>query len=72
LKAALISAVPLLMVQTPANPKGQPKKVFDDFQPALAAKRSQFYRDVASGPFYNYNRTGKPSEALLRTGGGRA
>ena len=65
-KAALISAVPPLMVQTPANPKGLPKKVFDDFQVALAANRSQFYRDVAAGPFYNYNKTGKPSEATIQ------
>jgi non-heme chloroperoxidase len=57
--------VPPLMVQTPANPKGLPKKVFDDFQVALAANRSQFYRDVAAGPFYNYNKTGKPSEATI-------
>ena len=64
-KAALISAVPPLMVQTAANPKGLPKKVFDDFQAALAANRSQFYRDVAAGPFYNYNKTGKPSEATI-------
>ena len=62
-KTAIISAVPLLMVQTPTNPKGLPKKVFDEFQVALAANRSQFYRDVAAGPFYNYNKTGKPSEA---------
>jgi non-heme chloroperoxidase len=65
-KAAIISAVPPLMVQTPANPKGQPKKVFDDFQVALAANRSQFYRDVAAGPFYNYNKTGKPAEATIQ------
>jgi pimeloyl-ACP methyl ester carboxylesterase len=58
-KAAIISAVPPLMVQTPANPKGLLKKVFDDFQVALAANRSQFYRDVAAGPFYNYNKTAK-------------
>ena len=58
-RAAIISAVPPLMVKTPANPNGLPKKVFDDFQTALAANRSQFYRDVASGPFYNYNKTGK-------------
>jgi len=64
-KAAIISAVPPLMVQTPANPKGLPKKVFDDFQVALAANRSQFYRDVAAGPFYNYNKTGKPAEATI-------
>src|SRR5450631_738574 len=60
-KAAIISAVPPLMVQTPANPKGLPKKVFDDFQVALAANRSQFYLDVASGPFYGFNRPGAKS-----------
>jgi non-heme chloroperoxidase len=65
-KAAIISAVPPLMVQTAANPKGLPKKVFDDFQVALAANRSQFYRDVAAGPFYGYNRPGaKISEAVI-------
>lgn len=64
-KAAIISAVPPLMVKTDANPNGLPKKVFDDFQAALAANRSQFYRDVASGPFYNYNKTGKPAEATI-------
>jgi non-heme chloroperoxidase len=65
-KAAIISAVPPLMLQTAANPKGLPKKVFDDFQVALAANRSQFYRDVAAGPFYNYNKTGKPAEATIQ------
>jgi non-heme chloroperoxidase len=66
-KAAIISAVPPLMVQTAANPGGLPKKVFDDFQVALAAGRSQFYRDVAAGPFYNYNRPdAKPSEAVIQ------
>src|SRR6201985_2908439 len=65
-KAAIISAVPPLMVQTAANPDGLPKKVFDDFQVQLAANRSQFYRDVAAGPFYNYNKTGKPSEATIQ------
>ena len=64
-KAAIISAIPPLMVQTPSNPKGLPKKVFDDFQAALAANRSQFFREVAAGPLYNYNKTGKPSEAVI-------
>jgi non-heme chloroperoxidase len=79
-KAAIISAVPPLMVKTPANPNGLPKEVFDGFQTALAANRSQFYRDVAAGPFYNYNRPGaKPSEAVIEnwwrqgmTGGAKA
>jgi len=55
------------MVKTPANPNGLPKKVFDDFQVALAANRSQFYRDVAAGPFYNYDRPGvKAAEATIQ------
>ena len=65
-KAALISAVPPLMLKTDTNPNGLPKKVFDDFQTALAANRSGFYRDVAAGPFYGYNRPGvKSSEAVI-------
>jgi non-heme chloroperoxidase len=65
-KAAIISAVPPLMVQTDANPEGTPKSVFDDFQVQLAANRSEFYRAVAAGPFYNYDRPGvESSEALI-------
>ncbi len=48
-KAALISAVPPLMVKTAANPGGLPKEVFDGLQAQLAANRSQFYRDLAGG-----------------------
>jgi non-heme chloroperoxidase len=66
-KAAILCAVPPLMVRTPANPNGLPKEVFDGFQIQLAANRSQFYRDVASGPFYGYNRPGaKSSEAVIQ------
>jgi non-heme chloroperoxidase len=66
-KAALISAVPPLMVKTAANPHGLPKEVFDGFQAQLAANRAQFYRDVAAGPFYGYNRPGaKASEAVIQ------
>ena len=65
-KAVLISAVPPLMVQTDANPGGLPKSVFDGFQAQLAANRSEFYRDLASGPFYGFNRPGvEPSEAII-------
>ena len=65
-KAAIISAVPPLMVKTAANPGGLPKEVFDGFQAQVAANRSQFYRDVAAGPFYGYNRAGaKTSEAVI-------
>ena len=66
-KAALISAVPPLMVKTAANPLGLPKEVFDGLQAQLAANRSQFYRDLAAGPFYGYNRPGaKASEAVIQ------
>ncbi len=66
-KAVLISAVPPLMVKTPANPAGQPKEVFDGLQAALAANRSQFYLDLPTGPFYGYNRPGaKPSQANIQ------
>ena len=66
-KAVLISAVPPLMLKTAANPQGLPKEVFDGLQAQLAANRSQFYRDVAAGPFYGYNRPGaKASEAVIQ------
>jgi non-heme chloroperoxidase len=65
-KAVLISSVPPLMVQTEANPGGLPKEVFDGFQAQVAAHRSEFYRDLASGPFYGFNRPGvKASEAII-------
>jgi non-heme chloroperoxidase len=66
-KAVLISAVPPLMVKTPANPAGLPKEVFDGFQKTLAANRAQFYLDLPSGPFYGYNRPGaKPSQGIIQ------
>jgi len=65
-KAAIISAVPPLMVKTAANPAGLPKEVFDGLQAQLAANRSQFYYDIPTGPFYGYNRPGaKASEAII-------
>ena len=65
-KAAIISAVPPLMVKTPANPGGLPKTLFDELKAQLAANRSQFYYDFAAGPFYGYNRPGaKASQAVI-------
>ncbi|MFE7892729.1 alpha/beta fold hydrolase [Streptomyces sp. NPDC057412] len=57
-KAVLIAAVPPLMVQTASNPQGLPIEVFDGFREAVATNRSQFYLDLASGPFYGFNRPG--------------
>ena len=55
-KAALLGAIPPLMLKTEANPNGIPIEVFDGFRSALAANRAQFYLDVPSGPFYGFNR----------------
>ena len=55
-KAVLVSAVPPLMLKTDANPGGTPIAVFDGFRKALAENRGQFFLDVASGPFYGFNR----------------
>jgi non-heme chloroperoxidase len=55
-KAVLVSSVPPLMLKTKDNPGGTPIEVFDNFRAALAANRAQFYIDVASGPFYGFNR----------------
>jgi non-heme chloroperoxidase len=66
-KAVLISAVPPLMLKTERNPGGTPIAVLDGFRKALAANRSQFFLDVASGPFYGFNRPGaKVSQGTIQ------
>ena len=66
-KAVLISSVPPLMVKAPTNPGGLPKEVFDDMQAQLAANRSNFYRSIAAGPFFGYNRPGiTPCEPIIQ------
>lgn len=66
-KAVLVSAVPPLMLKTDGNPEGTPMEVFDGFREALAASRTQFFLDVASGPFYGYNRPdAKIDEGVIR------
>jgi len=57
-KAVLVSAVPPIMLQTERYPGGLPMSVFDGLRDALAANRAQFYRDLAGGPFYGFNREG--------------
>ena len=64
-KAVLISAVPPLMLKTPANPGGLPIEVFDQIRAGVLADRSQFFKDF-SAPFYGANRPGvKVSQGLL-------
>jgi non-heme chloroperoxidase len=55
-KLVIVGAVPPIMLKTPSNPGGLPIEVFDGFRAQLAANRTQFYLDVASGPFYGFNR----------------
>ena len=57
-KAVLMGAVPPLMLKTDTNPGGLPMDVFDGFRAASIANRAQFYLDVASGPFFGFNRSG--------------
>ena len=56
-KAALIGAVPPLMLKTDKNPEGLPLSVFDGLRASLVADRSQFYQELTL-PFYGYNRAG--------------
>jgi non-heme chloroperoxidase len=55
--AVLLSAVPPLMLKTPANPEGLPMEVFDNMRNTLFKNASQFYRDLAP-LFYGANRPG--------------
>lgn len=56
-KVVLIGAITPLMLQTPANPGGLPRKVFDDIRAAVLKDRSQFFKDL-SVPFFGANRPG--------------
>ena len=65
-KAALISAVPPLMLKTATNPGGLPIEVFDGIRLGSITDRSQFYMDLASGPFFGANRPGaKVSQGMI-------
>ena len=66
-KAVLIGAVPPVMVKKDSNPGGTPIEVFDGFRAGVASNRAQLYLDIATGPFYGYNRPGAvPSEGIIR------
>lgn len=57
-KAVLVGSVTPLMLKTESNPEGTPLSVFDSFREAMIKDRSQFFQDVPSGPFFNFNRPG--------------
>src|SRR5215470_1960693 len=65
-KAALISAVTPSVLQTDANPAGTPLAGFEELHAGIASNRSEFYRNVAAGPFYNFDQPGVTlSEAVV-------
>lgn len=67
-KAVLVSAVPPLMLKTASNPGGLPIEVFDGIRQASLDNRSQLYLDIASGPFFGFNRPGaKVSQGAIQS-----
>jgi non-heme chloroperoxidase len=65
-KAVLVGAVPPLMLKTKANPGGLPIEVFDGLRAGSLADRSKLYQDLASGPFFGFNRPGaKVSKGMI-------
>lgn len=65
-KVVFVSAVTPLMVGTATNPAGLPLSNFDGLRKASLGNRSQLYLDLASGPFFGFNRAGaKPSQGLI-------
>ena len=65
-KAALVGAVPPLMLKTEANPGGLPRSVFDGIRAGVLGDRSQFYKDLAAGAFYGANRPDSKVSVGLR------
>lgn len=65
-KLVLVSAVTPIMVQNADNPNGVPIDVFNGLRKASLDNRSQLYKDIASGPFFGFNRPGaKVSQGLI-------
>jgi non-heme chloroperoxidase len=65
-KAVLIGAVPPLMLKTPDNVTGVPIEAFDAIRDGSTRNRAQLYTDIASGPFFGFNRPGaKVSQGLI-------
>jgi non-heme chloroperoxidase len=65
-KVILVSAVTPYLLQTPDNPEGVPIEAFDELRANSLENRSQFYKDLARGPFFGFNRPGAEiSEGLI-------
>ncbi|KAF9884009.1 hypothetical protein FE257_002397 [Aspergillus nanangensis] len=66
-KAVLIGAVPPFMLKAAANPEGTDKSVFHSFRQGMHEDRSQFFLDIPTGPFFNFNKPGvKKSEGQIQ------
>jgi non-heme chloroperoxidase len=66
-KVVLVASVTPLMLKTKDNPGGTPIEAFDAYRAGVAANRAQIFLDLASGPFYGFNRTGVlPMEGVVR------
>ncbi len=67
-KAVLVASVPPQMLKTAANPGGLPMEVFDGIRKASIVDRAQLYLDIASGPFFGFNRPGaKSSQGMIQS-----
>jgi non-heme chloroperoxidase len=65
--AVLINAITPVMIRKDSNPGGLPIEVFDGYRKAVSANRAHTYLEIASGPFYGFNRPdAKPSEGAIR------
>ena len=62
-KAAIIGAVPPLMVKTAANPGGLPKEVFDGSASTARRQSRAVLSRPPAGPFYGFNRPGAEPSA---------
>jgi non-heme chloroperoxidase len=64
-KVVLVGAITPMMGQSPTHPEGVPTAVYEDLRKAALANRAQLYKDVASGPFFGFNRPGAKTSAGL-------
>ena len=64
-RLVLVGAVTPIMVKTPSNAQGVPMDVFDGLRKASLDNRAQLYKDIASGPFFGFNRPGAKVSAGL-------
>lgn len=57
-KVVTAGAIPPVMLKSDKNPNGSPIEVFDDIRAGVLKDASQFWLDLAEGPFYGANRPG--------------